>query len=65
MKRIQKYAVFPVNTRYILQDIDKITNQQKQTFLQKKNINQNISIYFHYFSSQWWCIKNRNYFTHI
>ena len=62
---IQKYAVFIENARYILQDLNEITENQKQTFLDKET-NQNIlTIYFSYYNRQLWCIKNRHYFSRI
>ena len=62
---IQKYAVFTEKARYILQDLDEITEKQHDNFL-KKETNQNIlTIYFSYYHRQLWCIKNRNYFSRI
>ena len=63
--KIQKYAVFTKNARYILQDVNNSTNKQIDTFLNKDTNKNILTIYFLYKHYQLWCIKNRNYFTRI
>ena len=61
----QKYAVFTEKTKYILVDINDITEKQKDDFIISCAENVVLSIYFHENGIQYWCIKNSNSFTRI
>ena len=62
---VQKYAVFTDNTRYILTDISKISDVQKEVFLKNSSNNVVLSVYFHQDGKQYWYVKNNNNFTRI
>ena len=62
---IKRYSAFTYNAKYILKDIDQISQEEKDTVDTDLAENDISSIYFKENGIQLWCIYNNNQFTEI
>lgn len=78
MEQLERYAVFTnlnmeniedyfgeENEIYLTKNIDEISNEQKQVFIERLNQTDTITIYFKEKDIQYWCIKTPNQFVCI
>ena len=65
LTKINRYAVFTYNARYILKDVDLISSEEKERFNEslEDTENDNYTIYFREGGIQLWCIKSSEQFT--
>ena len=63
--KIKRYAGFTFNGRYILRDIQEVTEEEKNAFNESLEETDTETIYFREKGAQIWCIKTNDYFTSI
>lgn len=61
----KRYAVFTYNARYILKDVEKISQEERDAFTSSLVDTDNLTIYYREGGVQLWCIKSSDQFTLI
>ena len=61
----KRYAVFTYNARYILKDVEKISQEERDAFTSSLVDTDNLTIYYREGGIQLWCIKSSDQFTLI